>query len=84
MRSSEFARRREEAFCGVRGELLNRESQVRNPVAGTKNEFRIVKPGSTPTIAYSQRIANGSEISRVKGRSEHSCGKPPLRSKRTG
>jgi hypothetical protein len=31
MRTNEFSRRLEEAFCGVRNELLNRKSRVRIP-----------------------------------------------------
>jgi len=46
MRRIEYSRRREEASCGVRGELLNRKSGVRIPAPASHSrvQVRLTRP----------------------------------------
>jgi hypothetical protein len=58
MRKNEYSRRREEASCGVRGELLNRWSGVRVPApAPLLYSISVLSPCGDPS-PYSHDIAN--------------------------
>ena len=58
MRRIEFSRRREEASCGVRDELLNRCSRVRIPApapAPAPSNYLVSRPPRTPFAAGANR-----------------------------
>jgi hypothetical protein len=69
MRRIEFSRRREEASCGVRGELLNRGSQVRilSP-APNPNSGRTAAPLSMSQLTWQSSTdlaVSGSTVFRL-------------------